>query len=781
MANQPESPTYDSGVYQLEVVDPVDGGVGAVSNKPLLSLSNRTAYLKQHVDNLESGATIPPTLAPINSPAFTGTPTAPTPALGDNSTKIATTAFVQGTVNGSLIKSVAGGSNVTLSAVEAGNGMLTFTGALTANISVIVPATSKRWVVSNQTTGAFTLTMKTSSGTGIVVTQGKNTHLWCDGTNVLDEKTDFPSPALTGTPTTPTPASGDNSTTIANTGFVFNATDGLASINVAGGSDVTLTQAQYGCAILNLTGALTANINLKFPQQTGQWVVANNSSGAFAITGKTTATGTPATVTLPQGSAVLVYSDGTNMYLASSAGGQLSFTPTSFAPTAGTTTLNVPTGYTPGAVFLEKNGALLEPADFTATNGSTITVAATTAGDKFTLYAFKTFTVANAVLKSGDTLTGPLVLAGGDTGVTPTAGDSSTKLATTAFVATSYAPLNSPQLTGTPTAPTPATGDSSAKLATTAFANMAGGVVGSTRNLTMSISSASASATLTADEIGVETALGGAPIRIPSFSKTINLATTGAGGMDTGSAPTNGYVALYAIASPQAAVFTGSISGTTLTVTGVTSGALAVGQYILGAAPGTKISALGTGSGGTGTYTVSTSQTLASGSLAAMSVALLAANATSSSAPNVYAGANMPSGYTASALVSVWPTNGSGQLVAGYQVDNWIRGLDTTVSTNLTATTFQSISLSSAVPKNARYAIGYIHYISSSSNAGGGALVVASDAGGAGKTVVGTGGYTNMGLNGYFEVLIATAQTMYLGGTDGTVTTNDTHITGYRI
>lgn len=434
MANQPESPTYDSGVYQLEVVDPVDGGVGAVSNKPLLSLSNRTAYLKQHVDNLESGATIPPTLAPINSPAFTGTPTAPTPALGDNSTKIATTAFVQGTVNGSLIKSVAGGSNVTLSAVEAGNGMLTFTGALTANISVIVPATSKRWVVSNQTTGAFTLTMKTSSGTGIVVTQGKNTHLWCDGTNVLDEKTDFPSPALTGTPTTPTPASGDNSTTIANTGFVFNATDGLASINVAGGSDVTLTQAQYGCAILNLTGALTANINLKFPQQTGQWVVANNSSGAFAITGKTTATGTPATVTLPQGSAVLVYSDGTNMYLASSAGGQLSFTPTSFAPTAGTTTLNVPTGYTPGAVFLEKNGALLEPADFTATNGSTITISATTAGDKFTLYAFKTFTVANAVLKSGDTMAGPLTLFGGDTGITAAQFDVSTKLATTAFV-----------------------------------------------------------------------------------------------------------------------------------------------------------------------------------------------------------------------------------------------------------------------------------------------------------------------------------------------------------
>jgi hypothetical protein len=34
------------------------------------------------------------TKAPIDSPSFTGTPTSPTPSLNDNSTKIATTAFV---------------------------------------------------------------------------------------------------------------------------------------------------------------------------------------------------------------------------------------------------------------------------------------------------------------------------------------------------------------------------------------------------------------------------------------------------------------------------------------------------------------------------------------------------------------------------------------------------------------------------------------------------------------------------------------------------------------
>ena len=40
--------------------------------------------------------------APIASPAFTGTPTAPTPTAGDNSTKIATTAFVQGRIGQKL-------------------------------------------------------------------------------------------------------------------------------------------------------------------------------------------------------------------------------------------------------------------------------------------------------------------------------------------------------------------------------------------------------------------------------------------------------------------------------------------------------------------------------------------------------------------------------------------------------------------------------------------------------------------------------------------------------
>ncbi len=68
------------------------------------------------------------------------------------------------------------------------------------------------------------------------------------------------------------------------------------------------------------------------------------------------------------------------------------------------------------------------------------------------------------------------------------------------------------------------------------------------------------------------------------------------------------------ISNPSSAIFTGSISTTTLTVDSVLSGTIAVGQAIFGQgiAQNTVITALGTGTGGTGTYTVSDSQTVAS-------------------------------------------------------------------------------------------------------------------------------------------------------------------------
>lgn len=64
----------------------------------------------------------------------------------------------------------------------------------------------------------------------------------------------------------------------------------------------------------------------------------------------------------------------------------------------------------------------------------------------------------------------------------------------------------------------------------------------------------------------------------------------------------------------QDCAFTGSISGTTLTVTSMSMGTISVGSMLFGTsiAAGTTITAQGTGTGGVGTYAVSQAQTVAS-------------------------------------------------------------------------------------------------------------------------------------------------------------------------
>jgi hypothetical protein len=81
-----------------------------------------------------------------------------------------------------------------------------------------------------------------------------------------------------------------------------------------------------------------------------------------------------------------------------------------------------------------------------------------------------------------------------------------------------------------------------------------------------------------------------------------------------------------ALSAYQTAVVTGAISGTTLTVSAVTSGVLFVGQFISGdnITAGTRITAFGTGTGGVGTYTVNTSQTAISTTVTGAAGATLA-------------------------------------------------------------------------------------------------------------------------------------------------------------
>lgn len=75
MTTLTETGSWEPGIYQIELTDPVIGGPDGISNRQAKQLANRTSYLKQHVDDLESGTTAAgkaSALATARSIAITG-------------------------------------------------------------------------------------------------------------------------------------------------------------------------------------------------------------------------------------------------------------------------------------------------------------------------------------------------------------------------------------------------------------------------------------------------------------------------------------------------------------------------------------------------------------------------------------------------------------------------------------------------------------------------------------------------------------------------------------
>lgn len=77
--------------------------------------------------------------------------------------------------------------NVTLSTSQSQNNYINLTGTLTGNVQIIFPQIGRTFFIANNTTGAFTVTLKTSavSGATYVIPQGQARFIILDGTNVL--------------------------------------------------------------------------------------------------------------------------------------------------------------------------------------------------------------------------------------------------------------------------------------------------------------------------------------------------------------------------------------------------------------------------------------------------------------------------------------------------------------------------------------------------------------------------------------------------------------------
>lgn len=110
----------------------------------------------------------------------------------------------------------------------------------------------------------------------------------------------------------------ENNTTNPDTGgagWVSLSFEGSQAVTVTT-ANVTLTQLQSAYPVIIVSGAKTAARSLIFPDIVGEWIIQNNTTGAYTLTAKTAA-GTG--VTLTQGESTFIYGDGTNIYYANSA------------------------------------------------------------------------------------------------------------------------------------------------------------------------------------------------------------------------------------------------------------------------------------------------------------------------------------------------------------------------------------------------------------------------------------------------------------------------------
>lgn len=87
-------------------------------------------------------------------------------------------------LSGNLAVSTTGGTT-TLTDSQAANVTFTVSGTLTSNATIVFPDRGGFYFVSNGTSGAFTLTAKTNTGSGVTLQQGAQTLVYSDGTNML--------------------------------------------------------------------------------------------------------------------------------------------------------------------------------------------------------------------------------------------------------------------------------------------------------------------------------------------------------------------------------------------------------------------------------------------------------------------------------------------------------------------------------------------------------------------------------------------------------------------
>ena len=143
-------------------------------------------------------------------------------------------------------------SNLNGTLDEARNAVLYVTGTNSGVYQVVAPLVTKTYIVSNQTTGGYAITIGGASGSVITIANGVSTLVYCDGTNF------------------------------------YSGVSGLSGNQTISGN-------------LTVTGSVSVGANYSFAQSSGKLyfyyngspIASLDSSGNFTAAGSTVAGGTP--------------------------------------------------------------------------------------------------------------------------------------------------------------------------------------------------------------------------------------------------------------------------------------------------------------------------------------------------------------------------------------------------------------------------------------------------------------------------------------------------------
>ena len=193
---------------------------------------------------------------------------------------------------------------------QAKKAVLDVSGVLVSNAIIVIPNASKTFKVFNRTSGAFTVTIKTATGSGIVITQSTTSEIYCNGSDVVRFATSI-TDYVTGAPATSSGAAA-STVSVVPTGNLASSNAQSALVELQ--SDVDTINAALissyqplDAGLTDIAGIATSKGNMILGNGTNFAALGVGTNGFSMIADSASATGAKWAALVPAGTVALFY------------------------------------------------------------------------------------------------------------------------------------------------------------------------------------------------------------------------------------------------------------------------------------------------------------------------------------------------------------------------------------------------------------------------------------------------------------------------------------------